>query len=120
MPGCVVSLESPFVLLSYLVRPKWIDLYSLGLVNKEYASQMRLVLRKYHHARDEHLLHMETFVTVQDYLFLLRRFTMAMSPLKENAMYYLAAAVSDFFIPQSKMVRHSRHPRFFSCLFHSE
>ncbi|CAG8805203.1 2991_t:CDS:2, partial [Racocetra fulgida] len=38
------------------------------------------------------------------YLFLLRSVTKIMSVLKENAMYYLAAAVSDFFIPAQKML----------------
>ncbi|TPX69655.1 phosphopantothenate---cysteine ligase (CTP) [Spizellomyces sp. 'palustris'] len=76
------------------------------IVDRKYSDHMREVLLKYQRAKREHLLIMETFVTVQDYLFLLRRFTTAMSILRENAMYYLAAAVSDFFIPQSKMAQH--------------
>lgn len=44
------------------------------------------------------------FTTVRDYLFLLRRITQLMAPLKERAMYYLAAAVSDFFIPKKRLV----------------
>ncbi|CAJ0844865.1 12690_t:CDS:2 [Entrophospora sp. SA101] len=46
------------------------------------------------------------FVTVTDYLFLLRSATQIMNKLKENAMYYLAAAVSDFFIPVQKVSQH--------------
>nr|CAG8433756.1 2072_t:CDS:2 [Entrophospora candida]CAG8477096.1 7986_t:CDS:2 [Entrophospora candida] len=46
------------------------------------------------------------FVTVTDYLFLLRSATQIMDKLKENAMYYLAAAVSDFFIPVQKVSQH--------------
>ncbi|KAI9092601.1 putative phosphopantothenoylcysteine synthetase [Phlyctochytrium arcticum] len=76
------------------------------IVNRQYSDHMREVLRKYQRAKSQHLLLMETFVTVQDYLFMLRRFTIAMSVLKERAMYYLAAAVSDFFIPPSKMSTH--------------
>ena len=44
------------------------------------------------------------FVTVHDYLFYLRQITMEMSTLGCYGMYYLAAAVSDYYIPHSKMV----------------
>lgn len=46
------------------------------------------------------------FVTVHDYLFLLREAAQIISKMDVNAMYYLAAAVSDFFIPQAKMSEH--------------
>ncbi|KAJ3416863.1 hypothetical protein HDV05_008448 [Chytridiales sp. JEL 0842] len=75
-------------------------------VNSEYASTMKSVLSKYNKAKNEGLLEMITFVTVSDYLFLLREITRILDTLKEAAMYYLAAAVSDFFIPQSKMTEH--------------
>ena len=44
------------------------------------------------------------FVTVNDYLWLLRAVSQELSVLGKNAMYYLAAAVSDFFLPRQKMV----------------
>jgi len=46
------------------------------------------------------------FVTVNDYLFLLREAAQIISKMDVNAMYYLAAAVSDFFIPADKMSEH--------------
>ena len=46
------------------------------------------------------------FTTLTDYLFLLKRITQLMSVLGSNGMYYLAAAVSDYFIPNDKMVLH--------------
>lgn len=49
-------------------------------------------------------LHTLTFVTINDYLFLLRAVSEEMACLRRNAMYYLAAAVSDFFLPREKMV----------------
>ncbi|KAL2919905.1 Phosphopantothenate--cysteine ligase cab2 [Polyrhizophydium stewartii] len=64
------------------------------------------VFDKYQAARAEHRLLKIDFVTVHDYLFLLRRITMEMSPLGKLGMYYLAAAVSDYFIPQAKMAVH--------------
>ena len=44
------------------------------------------------------------FVTVNDYLWLLRAVSKELSVLGKEAMYYLAAAVSDFFLPRQKMV----------------
>ena len=46
-----------------------------------------------------------TFVTVNDYLWLLRAVSQEMGVLGRNCLYYLAAAVSDFFLPRQKMVR---------------
>ena len=44
------------------------------------------------------------FTTVTEYLFLLQSVSRILEPLGEECMYYLAAAVSDFFIPAEKMV----------------
>lgn len=44
------------------------------------------------------------FVTVNDYLWLLRAVSQEMSLLGRHCLYYLAAAVSDFFLPRQKMV----------------
>jgi len=52
------------------------------------------------------------FVTVNDYLWLLRAVSQELSVLGKDAMYYLAAAVSDFFLPRQKMVI----PFFWSCV----
>ncbi|KAJ6478767.1 DNA/pantothenate metabolism flavoprotein [Mycena vitilis] len=52
------------------------------------------------------LLHTLTFVTVNDYLWLLRAVSRELSVLRRRAMYYLAAAVSDFFLPRQKMSEH--------------
>ncbi|KAJ4489884.1 DNA/pantothenate metabolism flavoprotein [Lentinula aciculospora] len=51
-------------------------------------------------------LHTLTFVTVNDYLWLLRAVSQELSVLRRKAMYYLAAAVSDFFLPRQKMSEH--------------
>lgn len=45
-----------------------------------------------------------TFVTVNDYLWLLRAVSQELSIFRRKALYYLAAAVSDFFLPRQKMV----------------
>ncbi|KAK0481965.1 phosphopantothenate-cysteine ligase [Armillaria luteobubalina] len=51
-------------------------------------------------------LHSLTFVTVNDYLWLLRAVSQELSVMRRRAMYYLAAAVSDFFLPRKKMSEH--------------
>ncbi|KAJ1961168.1 Phosphopantothenate--cysteine ligase cab2 [Dipsacomyces acuminosporus] len=49
---------------------------------------------------------MVNFTTLSDYLFLLREVSLILAPLGSLAMFYLAAAVSDFFIPSQNMSEH--------------
>ncbi|KAF6345381.1 phosphopantothenoylcysteine synthetase [Rhinolophus ferrumequinum] len=46
------------------------------------------------------------FTTLTDYLHLLQAAAQALNPLGPSAMFYLAAAVSDFYIPVSEMPEH--------------
>lgn len=64
------------------------------------------VLRTYKAVQAEGTMLILTFVTVNDYLFLLREVSQAMGSLGPHAMYYLAAAVSDFFLPRQRMYEH--------------
>jgi phosphopantothenate---cysteine ligase (ATP) len=57
-------------------------------------------------AKDDNLLLLLDFVTVHDYLFQLRLLAHCLQPLGAAALYYLAAAVSDFHIPPSRMTEH--------------
>ncbi|RHZ44836.1 hypothetical protein Glove_709g73 [Diversispora epigaea] len=75
-------------------------------VNRNNAQKMRSILEKYNKVKEDRTLLILDFFTVTDYLFLLRSATQIMSKLKEHAMYFLAAAVSDFFIPAQKMPQH--------------
>ncbi|ORX71615.1 DNA/pantothenate metabolism flavo protein [Linderina pennispora] len=69
--------------------------------------------------RDLHLLQkysgtkllMVDFTTLSDYLFLLRAISQILAPLGSAAMFYLAAAVSDFFIPSHSMSEHKIQSR---------
>jgi phosphopantothenate---cysteine ligase (ATP) len=63
------------------------------------------VLTTYKAVQAAGTMHTITFVTVNDYLWLLRAVSQEMSGLGKKAMYYLAAAVSDFFLPRQKMVQ---------------
>ncbi|PYH47817.1 phosphopantothenate--cysteine ligase CAB2 [Aspergillus saccharolyticus JOP 1030-1] len=76
------------------------------VVCKEYQDQMRDVLRKYKYAKRNNLLLLLPFTTISEYLFELRSLAQLMKPLGPNALFYLAAAVSDFFIPRDRMSEH--------------
>ncbi|PWY67227.1 putative phosphopantothenate-cysteine ligase [Aspergillus sclerotioniger CBS 115572] len=75
-------------------------------VRSEYQDEMRDVLRKYRYAKRNNLLLLLPFTTVSEYLFELRSLAQLMKPLGPNALFYLAAAVSDFFIPNDRMSEH--------------
>ena len=73
---------------------------------------MLSLLKSYKLVKSLNLLHSIHFVTVSDYLWYLRGISRVMGQTKDRqgnalgrrGMYYLAAAVSDFFIPYTKMV----------------
>lgn len=81
------------------------------IVKDEYQRKMRTVLHKYNTAKKERLLLLIQFTTVTDYLFHLRSLANLMKPLGSRAMFYLAAAVSDFFIPRDRMAEHKIQSR---------
>ncbi|KAF9421328.1 hypothetical protein BGZ94_008866 [Podila epigama] len=75
-------------------------------VMPSYVDKMRVVLDKYRATQKNGTLLSLEFVSVNDYLFLLREAAQIISRMNVHAMYYLAAAVSDFFIPADKMSEH--------------
>lgn len=76
------------------------------VVQNEYQQQMAGVLRRYRKAKKENTLLLLPFTTVNEYLWYLRELAVQMQPLGANALFYLAAAVSDFFVPAKRMVEH--------------
>ena len=76
------------------------------VVRQEYQRKMRRVLHQYQRAKKERMLLLLPFNTVTEYLFHLRSLAKLMRPLGNRAMFYLAAAVSDFFIPRERMEEH--------------
>lgn len=76
------------------------------MVRSEFHHQMREVLRRYRSAKRNNQLLLIPFTTIAEYLFELRSLANLMKPLKHNALFYLAAAVSDFFIPRDRMAEH--------------
>jgi phosphopantothenate---cysteine ligase (ATP) len=81
------------------------------LVAEEYQSKMRRVLKQYQHAKNNRLLLLLPYTTVTEYLFELRSLARLMNPVGERALFYLAAAVSDFFIPSDRMEEHKIQSR---------
>ena len=76
------------------------------VVRPEYQEKMRRVLRQYQSAKENRMLLLLPFTTVTEYLFELRSLATLMQPLSCRALFYLAAAVSDFFIPRDRMEEH--------------
>ena len=76
------------------------------VANDEYREKMLKVLRQYGAAKSQNLLLTIPFTTINDYLFVLRAIAQLMRPLGPRGLLYLAAAVSDFFVPPERMVEH--------------
>jgi len=76
------------------------------VANDQYKEKMLKVLRQYQSAKQKNLLLTLPFTTITDYLFVLRSIAQLMRPLGPNGLLYLAAAVSDFFVPPERMVEH--------------
>ncbi|GAB1312207.1 Phosphopantothenate--cysteine ligase cab2 [Madurella fahalii] len=72
----------------------------------EDTAKMLHVLRKYRDARDRNMLLVLPFVSISDYLHELRSVARLMRPLGPRGLLYLAAAVSDFFVPPDRMSEH--------------
>lgn len=74
------------------------------VVTASHAGELLPVLKAYNKANAEGTLLSVDFQTVNDYLWLLRSVSRVMSPLGRRGMFYLAAAVSDFFLPDDRVV----------------
>lgn len=79
-------------------------------VRPEHAAKLEPVLRAYHATQKEGTLLSIDFQTVNEYLWLLKAVTGTMAELGRRGMFYLAAAVSDFFLPEGRMVSYLLSP----------
>jgi phosphopantothenate-cysteine ligase len=80
--------------------------YGSVVANEEYREKMLSVLRKYNWAKENNMLLLLSFTTITDYLWSLREIAQLMKPLGSKSLFYLAAAVSDFFVPRDRMAEH--------------
>ncbi|CAE6518639.1 unnamed protein product [Rhizoctonia solani] len=69
------------------------------------------ILAAYQESRRTKTLHTLTFVNINDYLYLLRGVSHVLKPVGRKGMYYLAAAVSDFFVPKKRLSEHKIQSR---------
>ncbi|KAF2254810.1 phosphopantothenate-cysteine ligase-like protein [Trematosphaeria pertusa] len=76
------------------------------VVDQQHQEEMLEVLRQYTQVKREGRLLILSFVTITEYLWDLREVAKLMQPLGPKAIFYLAAAVSDFFVPRDRMVEH--------------
>ncbi|KTW30311.1 hypothetical protein T552_00785 [Pneumocystis carinii B80] len=76
------------------------------LVKAEYREKMAYHLRCYQDAKLNNKLLIIPYITITEYLYYLREIAIIFRPLSENALFYLAAAVSDFFIPPERIPEH--------------
>ena len=76
------------------------------VVSPEYQQRMVDVLRKYNAAKKGNQLLLLPFTTISEYLWALREIATIMKALGPNGLFYLAAAVSDFFLPRGRLSEH--------------
>lgn len=75
-------------------------------VRQELQQQLGDTLNAYERILNAGTLLKLTFTTVDEYLFMLRAIAQEMAVLARDALFYLAAAVSDFYIPTAQMAGH--------------
>ncbi|XP_049894558.1 phosphopantothenate--cysteine ligase [Epinephelus moara] len=76
------------------------------VVNQQVLPNIAKALRRYQEVKEGELLLPIEFSTLSEYLHLLKAAAQALSTIGSKAMFYLAAAVSDFYIPASEMPEH--------------
>lgn len=76
------------------------------LVDQKALPNIAKVLKRYQAVKASGLLLPVEFNTLSEYLHLLKAAAQALSSIGSKAMFYLAAAVSDFYIPASEMPEH--------------
>ncbi|KAK4683675.1 phosphopantothenate---cysteine ligase (ATP), partial [Tremellales sp. Uapishka_1] len=76
------------------------------IVDPTNSKQLLPILKAYHRSQSEGTILSIDFQTVNEYLWLLKSVTAIMAPLGRRGMFYLAAAVSDFFLPEERVAEH--------------
>lgn len=112
----VIFLHRQFSLLPYSRHYShstncFLDFVSEGnngdiVVTAEYQEKMRQVSQKYTAAKNGNRLLLLPFTTITEYLWTLKEIAVLMRPLGPNGLFFLAAAVSDFFVPRDRMTEH--------------
>lgn len=88
---CDEHLRFTFLFTSILVKPDSVDVLAPILARYKCATEAKQILYI-------------NFTSVVDYMWLLRAGCECLAAFEKRAVLYLAAAVSDFYIPSDKMV----------------
>lgn len=75
-------------------------------IDPKYLVNMHKLWKKHNEAKENNTLLLLPFTTVNQYLYSLRAISQELNVIGTSALFYLAAAVSDFFLPISKMPEH--------------
>ncbi|KAK2659577.1 hypothetical protein Ddye_006110 [Dipteronia dyeriana] len=75
-------------------------------VRETYSEAVKRAIRDHHAAVERGVLLKLTFTTIFEYLQILQMIAVTARGLGPHAMFYLAAAVSDFYVPWESMVEH--------------
>lgn len=75
-------------------------------VKSERADALKEMLEKWHRVQEEGLLHVVKFKTIFEYMKHLEWLSKAIGVFGKQVMFYLAAAVSDFYLPWNEMLEH--------------
>lgn len=76
----------------------------------------RQIVTKYKRVQKENRLLRVPFTTLFDYLWFLRGISTELAALGSKCLLYLAAAVSDFYIPSEQMVKKQLLSRFWNMV----
>ncbi|KAM3878546.1 phosphopantothenate--cysteine ligase [Diretmus argenteus] len=76
------------------------------VVNQQALPNIAKVMKRYQEVKEAGLVLPIEFSTLSEYLHLLKAAAQALNTIGSKAMFYLAAAVSDFYIPASEMPEH--------------
>lgn len=87
----------------------WDGCFSFFAVKPDSLDVLGPILAKYKIAQEHNKILYVSFTTVVDYMWLLRAACECLLPLSKRALLYLAAAVSDFYVPSDKMVLYFCH-----------
>ncbi|RLM62153.1 hypothetical protein C2845_PM14G04040 [Panicum miliaceum] len=95
----------------FLPEDSFLDLFELGedseiQVPQFHSAVVKAAISNYRKAIDEGLLLKLPFTTIFEYLQLLQMVATSMNCLGHRGMFFLAAAVSDFYVPWESMAKH--------------
>ncbi|GAV59311.1 DFP domain-containing protein [Cephalotus follicularis] len=99
-PFCRSLPDDPFLECFESIDPKNIQ------VRQQHSEAVKLAIRDHHTAVAGGLLLKLPFTTIFEYLQMLQMTALSLSSLGPHAMFYLAAAVSDFYVPWKSMAEH--------------